>query len=1018
MRERASEDLESAERRAAAFFEELQTFHLRTTSKYGEPTLDYSPVVRAINEAQQQRSLQSVRGLYGLLFEHGVSPGVMQALAAERPAAEYKPSEADIKDEFYGDALVAQSGFETRFGGDAWLREFILSQRSNKQFDIEMAHRVQVLGREAAGVYGPVAAPLTRLIFLSVSDAVNDKSGRTYHADPVETIAGITRACLARAHLKGPSLEHVDNFFEELRNFFAVYADITSIVVERSKPAMRVTIDQASKQALSSFLQSPEFQITQRHPDEEPPSPFSVFRSWLLSPESINPWIVEDCVDTPFDKSKFGLLISEDVPRGLVADSILFLNNYRAALLADRTGRFLQGVEKERGKGKFEEGQMPERIERRLNDIFEDMRKLGMNVTTPADTSGKIRALSEFVTTNTVFPRAGSEGIHPFSVLLRMADPQKIVLGESNKQEFFALLQQIPTAQQLQKGAEEGRKDEVDRDMAIVAASVKEFLGTTDPHLDIPLVGHESDFSIRVLLAGYANRRWFDEETLARGPYAHLRQRGRMLDEVLLSPRDLTSMTFDDIQRLRRNFNTAAGVDTHSKREWIGEAMARWNDLPNSYDNILNFSRRQCEKYYGGKQEYALTFYPSATAALNDVVHRLFQPISADDYLMISHQEYSGMTEAFTNHGAHVVPVHSNDRAHGRALSASVMADAIITEIAARERLPRAVLLSSKTRFGDALGLAEGQSDPNSHGLSTLITKLKETYPTVPVIVDGCQSVGRNDRGENDLSRLGCDVYLNSGAKALGIENVAMVALKKTPQGARHWLSHVVDQDVLRNPLLKLSPGKSTIDVSRVAALGVALQLQTLRADSWKGQSDTSDKRTQRERIAEHMQSLTRYAIDAADRYAESVLTNPQFPFEVTDEIVSDSNVRQQFGCHVVYPVHRKSVDYNGMLTVTFPNLGPVHDAGDGRGQTQRDAYVKTSLQREGFAVEQCLAGLNGVRISFHYLHEEEDVDALFAAIEKIHIAYLQREKERRSISNFEQLKAETPNTPDTWIED
>ena len=623
-------------------------------------------------------------------------------------------------------------------------------------------------------------------------------------------------------------------------------------------------------------------------------------------------------------------------------------------------------------------------------------------------------------------------------------DAKRVVTQDALRQEFYSFLSYMPSMQ-----VSEDKLEKVDesfpKKVAIIASSVKEFLDNTDPHMDIPLLGLE-DQSIRMLLTARSRQTWFDEEVLENGPYTYMQDKRKHPNEPLIKPRDLSDMSKEQIQNLKKNFDTAAGVDTNSKREWISRACAIWNGIPNSYSTITKFALRQAERLYSTQGKYGFVFYPSATSAMNDVVSRLFPRISKEDYILVSNQEFDGMTDAFTNHGAGVEAVYCNDRRRGKAKDVDTIFREMVERIEAKQRFPAAVLLSSKTRFGDALGVIEGNKTPSIYGLGDLIDKFKERYPGVPVIVDGCQSAGRNDRGENDLARLGCDIYLNSGAKALGIENVAMLAMRKsldpTPaqdeyppeyidgqfavhdvQGISgrpdHWLAHITDSEILNNPIAKLSPGKSSVDIRRVAALAIAFQIQNSRVDSWNPY-DGEQVQTQRERIANRMQELTRYAISKTNEYPEILLTNPEFPFgtQITDSVIHEPVIQKQFGCQVVYPVHRKGFDYNGILTVTFPNLGIVRHKEGVKAGIIRDEYIKTALQREGYLVEQCLPGKNAVRISFHYLHEERDIDELFEAIAKIHIAFLKKEIQKNpSIDSFSRVVERTPNTPDTWME-
>jgi len=413
----------------------------------------------------------------------------------------------------------------------------------------------------------------------------------------------------------------------------------------------------------------------------------------------------------------------------------------------------------------------------------------------------------------------------------------------------------------------------------------------------------------------------------------------------------------------------------------------------------------------------------------------LLPKITKNHRLLISNQEFSGITEVFTKRGAKVVDIKCNDREKGIAKDADTMFEDFKVKIEELRRTkpvfhdingkpelkrqqPIAILLSSKTRFGDAIGHVDKIATPNSYGLGILIKKLKEYDPTIPIIVDGCQSIGRNDAGE-ELQRLGCDIYLSGGGKGLGVGNVGFLAAKRVApeEKGKSWLAHINEdegeeetQKILKNPCSVLRPGKATEDIRRIGEFGMALQLLMLNADTWRSLSG-SDKRQMRERVAEHMQKLTHQAIGRANEYAMALLTNKNFPVPMDDvgKLVENADIQKQFGCHVVYPVHRKGRDYNGILTITFPNIGST---------PERENYMKEQLGKLGYSVEQCHYDRRGIRLSFHYLHEEKDVDKLFKAMEKIHIDFLAKLVARKEIKTFDELREESPNVPDDWMED
>ncbi len=1033
--------IETAKLEVIKVLNELHELESHKQRRTGESGFDYSRILRSVQERLPQ--VTNVAGLYSTLFQEGISPGVMERMSEKlNLRLPNQGLESYIKNRFFGPDVVSEIdvNFKEEAGGQEWLRGFVAEQLSHRNLDLGTAHRVQELAHGASRVYGSSAESITRLMFMCSSDEL-EGGGSARHPDPVAQLERVITARQKEGQARDVSTER--NFFTQMKRFFCVYADITAEVIRSAaRPEVKTAVDKASKRAFSHFLRSEEFQSARWDQEKSTPDPFDVFRQMLLKEKDTNPWLVDDCRHTPFDTAKFGLLMSEDVPRGLVSEAARFLNNYRASLCAEKTNELLKSIGMSK---KNPDGTLPEGLAKKVQNAVAEVRAFNQQEQPGSeDDHSRIEELSSFVSNNLVYS-SDTGGIHPFTVLLRTVDAKRIVTRDSFRQEFNSFLSYIPSIQEIKGEGVEGVDADAAKKIAIIASSVKEFLDTKDPYMDIPLLALE-DQSIRMLLTARSQQSWFDEAVLQEGPYAYVEDRKAHKEGPLLQPRDLSDMSKEQIQNLKKNFDTAKGVDTNSKREWISRACAIWNDIPNSYNTIAKFALRQAERFYSTQGKYGLVFYPSATSAMNDVVSRLFPRIVREDYILISNQEYDGMTDAFTNHGAGVEAIYCNDRKEKRAKGIDVIFTEMMERIEARKRLPAAVLLSSKTRFGDALGVAETKKEPNIYGLGELIKKFKERCPGIPVIVDGCQSVGRNDSGENNLERLGCDIYVNSGAKALGVENVAMLAIRKSPDDIKtqdessreyideelldhveggvdgipsHWLSHVVNSDILKDPIIKLSPGKSTVDIRRVAALGIAFQVLNSRADSWK--SDVNEKpQTLRERVANRMQELTRYAIAKTTEYPEILLTKPDFPFsaQITSSVFEEPTIRKQFGCQVVYPVHRKGADYNGILTVTFPNLGIVRHRGGPKDALVRDEYIKTTLQREGYLVEQCLPGQNAVRISFHYLHEEKDIDDLFEAIANAHVAFLRREMEKnKSIDSFARVVQLTPNTPDTWME-
>lgn len=1052
------ESFDAIRDKISGFLHRLQGDLEHTRDVFGTDIPDYGKALKNLPVMQTLRSAQDVPAFFDKLFDSGIPPGVLfsmsERLAIQLPSGtKYAFAEADIKNKFYGEGLVSSDNLASlnfRFGGDAWLRQFIIDQRARKQFDIQEAHQVQRISNTVSG-FGPSAALTTRLMFMcSMPDSMEERKER-YAGRTIQELRHFAEARLEEDKRSRGGTE----FFEQFKEFFSVYSDITAGVLETvAKPDVRAKIDEKSRTVLSRFLRLQELQnIPQK--SGSPVNPFDTFRQMLLKDKNNNPWLVNDCKDTPFDAGKFGLMISADIPRGLIIDSLVFLNDYPSLLLANR----VEGLVKAERHNRTNDSSERDVSEKLKTKIAETLKEIGVAVAedekAPGYLGSQMDQLRNFLRNNRVHNIiTDTKRIHPFAGLLRIIDPVKIVQNDQRKQEYLSLVSAIEEVVKREHKLKDGdNPEEHEKKIAIIASSVQTIVNARNSNLDIPIPGEERDLSIRFQLTLRAQR-WFDEEILKRGPFANLTKRDSTPEGPLIIPRDLLEMSPERLAEIKADFNSAAGV-SRSKRGWIARTCSTWGRiLPNHiYERINDYARRMAEAYYKGEGKYDYAFYTSATAAMEDVVGSGLLPgVDKGAVLIISNQEFSGVTEAFTARGASVADIKCNDRSLGIAknpetifqdIKAKIEAlrkpKATFYDINAKPRLqkqkPVAILLSSKTRFGDSIGHVDNTVTPNSYGLSELIKKLKAFNPTIPIIVDGCQSAGRNDRGE-ELNKLGCHIYISSGGKAHGIGNVGFLAVRRVAPGEKEnsWLRHINDENILKNPSSRLRPGRGTEQVRPIGEFGMALQLLMQTFNTWKHTSK-DEKRPMREQIADHMQRLTYHAIQRADAYAESLVTNPAFPALAGDAgvLISDADGQKQFGCQVVYPVHRKGRDYNGILTVTFPNIAVTRK---GKGASEKadfegENYVKEQLGKLGNAVEQCHFGRRGVRISFHYLHEqndkeedikeedkEKDIDELFEKIQAIHIGFLNKLIASKDIKTYEELRGLSPNVAPDWMED
>ncbi|MBI5457816.1 hypothetical protein HY971_03785 [Candidatus Kaiserbacteria bacterium] len=1040
-----------------------------------------------------QGGTHDVRIMYDALFDAGVPAAALEDFGrnvAKRGVPDNQLfSTGYIKEKFFSKGVISEAGlkFNPGEGGEAWLSKHVQEELEGlRGFDLGAACKVQDLARSMGTQYGNSAAMMTRLMFVCSGNEPGAEERSVRFSDPAEKIGLLVRSRLAEARTKGVREENT--FVEGMQMFLGVYADITAKVLQNAKPEQQANIHERSKAMLSKLLQSEQLRAAHLDPGKSPPDPFSIFSELLREEGAINPWVVGDSTETPFDIGKFHLLISPDVPRGLVADAVFVLNNYQEALLAQDVAKIPASVQKykDRQRQAGANAELPSGLDitKALTNAASRICRLRgekFNAPNPKEDTEEVLRLKrqEYERIVEDFVRPLGRGIPPFSALLRIVDPKKVVRDGQIRDDFIPLLKSIPKFSDTAEDADKVR---------IVASSVKTFLEDPDPYLDVPLLGTEGDYSLRTLLTIRANE-WFDKEILLRGPYAHSDRKGAPPPEPLIPPRDTWRVPKERLVELAKNFNTAAGAKWLWAREWIEDACKILRRLPNSYENILGFASRESKRYYKMPGEYEVVFYASATDAMSNIVDKLFPNMVAGDYFIGSPQEYESMADPLIHKGARFEAAYINERIGDtrRTKTPDQFYDDIVRIIESPRkdgRLPRAIFLSSKTRFGDAVGVTPPEPrrvldengketgeekmfyTPNTHGLSMIIQRLKSRYPSVPVAVDGCQSVGRNDRDE-DLSRLGCDIFINSGGKGPGIENVSMVAIRKVSLEQRddkgnvvrkdgkpvfttpehHWLEHITDEKVLRNPESVLTPGKGTVDISRVAALGFALQLLDSRIDTWSV-IDPSDKRKQRDRIADHMGAMTEHMLTRTQEYAGSLfkrLQTANLPFPIPDEasLAKNPEFVKRFGCQVVHPAHQNIIDYDGIVTLTFPNIGTVERKNvvlnEGTPEQRelripyRDNYLKTALDREGWPSEQCKKGGNAWRFSVHAstFPTNEHIDNLVEKIADVHIEFLKLQIEKGNrladkagdenlrITSWESLLERTENVQDyEWLED
>ncbi|OGG56734.1 hypothetical protein A2680_02175 [Candidatus Kaiserbacteria bacterium RIFCSPHIGHO2_01_FULL_55_37] len=1074
-------------------------FRLKEVARWtppGRASFNVNRVGQRLEAFKRSHATHNELVMSDILYEEGVPVQVIddfnyklrKDLKQDQPATEQKFGMAHIRDRYFsGEALIAEAGLEFKSNeGREWLKGHIDQQLKNKHFTIETAQYVQQEALRLSSQYGPLAATLARLIFACSSNEVVGKedakgdSPRVRFTDTVERLRLLTDARMAEARIEGVAQKN--DFFEKLREFFPVYADITGTVLKNSKSEAAEDIDDRSKQALSDFLQSQRLRTANLADTEaRPPDPFHAFADALKDKSTTNPWVLSDGEQTPFDVDKFHLVFSKDVPRGIIAESIRFLNEFRPSTLAQKCNSVLFFLEKyraqqERSKEKKGPDELPANltkdIQRTLDAIW-DLQK--SKAPMPTTLKERVSILRKFEEDNSVTPADSEGGLHPFSALLRMVDARKIFISANQRLEFTNFLQKIkrinrPKEPEIQ--TEEGNKKYQEelatfrRKIGVIATSVK--LVSNDPNtlLDLPLLEIEPSYSLRHLVALQANK-WFDRDVLEGGPYPHEVPPGEKL-MPLIQPRDLLGLSEEHLEKIRRNFSSAKGVDEDTKRRWLEDTGRAWSELGTEvrdvYDQILTFTRRQVQSYFGIKEkEYGIAFYPSATSAVNDLANRLIRPIErGKDYIFIFDQEFDGVTKPFIAKGARAIAIQSYD-AEGRSKSP----DTILAEmrvLSAREggREPLLCVMSPKTRLGDAIMVSEDESQSNLANVGRLNEALEREWPGMFRLGDGCQSVGRT-RGESELDKLHFHGFIISGGKALGIGgNVGGLILKKNPpseeekieterdrdadderardyiEGASaaltereqpveapvskraSWFSHHPDLEVRKNPVKGLSWNEGSANRVNIAALGIALQQQNSKVDTYVTTTVADDPRQTRDRTAEHSRRMTASAIARARTYAADLIkdlyTTPGLSFggKEAGELLSDPAISRQFGCEVTHPRHRNSTDYT-YVTLSFPSLsrhtgeGEVAE-GDPIEGGEYFAFLQKELSKPGYGYTVDAEGPKGIRVSFTRYQTPENIGRLFDAIREIHVASLERRMRRKEISTFEELCRQSPN--------
>jgi|GEM_PF-7028182 len=599
--------------------------------------------------------------------------------------------------------------------------------------------------------------------------------------------------------------------------------------------------------------------------------------------------------------------------------------------------------------------------------------------------------------------------------MIRLLKPEKIIHQEEAGRQLQAMIEGLePFIVNLY----DSNSPEQEGCGAALARSIELLLNTENPYLDIPIPPYYKN-TIRELIVDRVVRH-IPADIRAFGAYARFEDRSRLKVDTktpLLIPQDQRRFS-------PTNFNSAMLGTT---REWLMNTAQAWIDAENrggdagkTFEKMLKLAAETLSKYYKAK-DYEAHFYSSATVAAIDVFPKLALPESqADDYVMGSNQEYSAMMDESIKILERDAPDPEERRraeffelntSDGTAKTAEQILSDIKHIVSLRGKAPRMLILSSKTRYGDSISIHSETKRSHFYALSQLIKAVKSEYPLTTVAIDGCQSVGRNDLGE-DLDAMGPDLFFNSAGKALGVPNCGILMIRKDFNGfgaierlddrqsdfftdlqAPHFAPLKKADEVNRKADLKGT--RSTIDLPSVVATNLALRNRMGKVNSWAHPVLVEDKNFVRDVEIETLITLTEYAIGKAGTFG-SQLTKK---LKDMHSSAFDNKLEFEFGTaltpSIAYPTHGKRRDYNGILSIGFPGIK------GSRLSALLSEYLETNT------VTTCLKNGDAIRISFLPSHTQEDVDVLFDAIQRAVMDEFSRQIKKINMESSEKTKTD-----------
>ncbi|MCF7917767.1 hypothetical protein K9L27_02065 [Candidatus Gracilibacteria bacterium] len=799
-------------------------------------------------------------------------------------------------------------------------------------------------------------------------------------------------------------------FPSHLLKFFVNYADISQELI-RDFPIdnCQKDIETRSHNMFHRVLNSKELLITHER-GEALVNLFEVLVKIVKKNPEKFPWFPfsEDFLqDTPFDKNSLTELIAPEIPRADLVQSLKELSLYKDIRQYEDLSKILFDYKKSLITNVHEDKQIKiiKNMRKGIKNAFQELKESQLSYDDDISDNEVVEVFEKLVNyLGTGLQGYGinipnthnSKEIDEYNVPL---NPEHLALSKMHI--FLRLLHPKTIARNVnvQKQAIEFI-DYVRKNINILSENEKNLLILSleklfyrkvgkenfDLDMDIPLkiLKEKNKYSLRSLLEELSLES-FDDDIIAQGiQFDAFQHKFRKGNEPLfpLLGRDMLEMGYDD--SLGNNLNNA---EKGIPREYLLKTAKRLikaikkTSLEDKsfYEKTLNFCKETMSKcfqaYDRGRPTH--TFYIDSTATT--AFERFFSQcidFGPNDNAVFSKEEYQSIINvplSKNSEGVKFFDLHTSE-ANGDMRAAT--GEEIFERICSRvNKNTKIIVLSSLTRFGNVPLSNKTKKNGKISSLVALRNALKEKYPNIPLMIDGSQAIARTRMEQ--LNALNPDIYLLSGNKAMGTKQAGFIALSKPLEEKLFRMGHsFISQE-----------NSSTIPLEESVAFALGLLRLAGKSDPFclEGNLGENKKKTLHEKISEKMKFLTTYTLKKFQNYSsEFVKQNTQLVKEyMASKDYQEKNIRPEelFSCKIFNPLLEGSIK-GGMVVLYFPNISSER--------------LSNRLKKDDFEVKPCLGPLihpitgntarkKMVRISFDYLTETKDIDAIFEKILTLH---------------------------------